>query len=127
MAAFSSAAFSTSAFSVNAFDFYIPPPAILQGGHFGFDEKKRRKRWDSDLSEERRRKEQLQTAFYGLPEAEQEVAAEAIFGEAAEPEWAPVAMDTRRFMRALDIIEKLIDSEMQERDDTEIMLMGWMQ
>ena len=44
-----------------------PPPEILLGGHFGFDEKKRDAQWAKDRKLEAQRKLKLQEALFGLP------------------------------------------------------------
>jgi len=47
---------------------------IPLGGHFGFDEKGRKKKWDEELSLEAQRKEKLKEALFGLPpEAREEI------------------------------------------------------
>jgi len=47
----------------------IPPtPVELPiGGHFGFDEKKRDKQWESEKKLEAQRKQKLHEAIFGLP------------------------------------------------------------
>ena len=44
-----------------------PPSDILLGGHFGFDEKKRDKQWESERKVEAQRKQKLHEAIFGLP------------------------------------------------------------
>ena len=47
----------------------VPPPPsdIILGGHFGFDEKKRDKKWAQEQKLEAQRKRKLQEALFGLP------------------------------------------------------------
>lgn len=48
----------------------VPPPTpsdILLGGHFGFDEKKRDKKWAQEQKLEAQRKRKLQEVLFGLP------------------------------------------------------------
>jgi hypothetical protein len=40
---------------------------IPLGGHFGFDEKKRDKQWESERKVEAQRKQKLHEAIFGLP------------------------------------------------------------
>ena len=49
-----------------------PPAEILLGGHFGFDEKKRKKQWDEEKQSEEKRALKLREALFGLPPAERE-------------------------------------------------------
>jgi len=44
-----------------------PPSDIFLGGHFGFDEKKRDKKWAQEQKLESQRKKKLQEALFGLP------------------------------------------------------------
>lgn len=44
-----------------------PITETVIGGHFGFDEKGRKKKWDEELSLEAQRKEKLKEALFGLP------------------------------------------------------------
>ena len=44
-----------------------PITEAVIGGHFGFDEKGRKKKWDEELSLEAQRKEKLKEALFGLP------------------------------------------------------------
>jgi hypothetical protein len=48
----------------------VPPPTpsdIPLGGHFGFDEKKRDKKWAQEQKLEAQRKRKLQEVLFGLP------------------------------------------------------------
>ena len=45
----------------------IPPIELPIGGHFGFDEKKRDKQWESEKKLEAQRKQKLHEAIFGLP------------------------------------------------------------
>ena len=47
----------------------VTPPVIEAplGGHFGFDEKKRDKQWESERKVEAQRKQKLHEAIFGLP------------------------------------------------------------
>jgi hypothetical protein len=69
---FSAGAFSTSAFSTNAFAFDTVASEFPLGGHFGFDEKKRKKQWDEEKQGEEKRALKLREALFGLPPAERE-------------------------------------------------------
>lgn len=72
MSGFSAGAFSTSAFSTNAFAFDTVASEFPLGGHFGFDEKKRKKQWDEEKQGEEKRALKLREALFGLPPAERE-------------------------------------------------------
>ena len=72
MSGFSAGAFSTAAFSTNAFAFDTVAPEFPLGGHFGFDEKKRKKQWDEEKQGEEKRALKLREALFGLPPAERE-------------------------------------------------------
>jgi hypothetical protein len=69
---FSAGAFSTAAFSTNAFAFDTVASEFPLGGHFGFDEKKRKKQWDEEKQGEEKRALKLREALFGLPPAERE-------------------------------------------------------
>ena len=100
--------------------------AALTGGHFGFDEKKRRKRWEKELESEQGRLKVLREAFYGLPEPAREEAAEAIFDAPAPPKgqpWRPIAVDYARTYAALQEIERIFEREMAEIDDEEVIML----
>jgi len=45
----------------------VPIIDIPLGGHFGFDEKKRDKQWESERKVEAQRKQKLHEAIFGLP------------------------------------------------------------
>jgi hypothetical protein len=47
----------------------VTPPVIEAplGGHYGFDEKKRDKQWESERKVEAQRKQKLHEAIFGLP------------------------------------------------------------
>jgi len=52
----------------------VAPQEILLGGHFGFDEKHRKQKWDKELGLEAQRKKRLKEALFGLsPEAREEI------------------------------------------------------
>ena len=72
MSGFSASAFSTAAFSTNAFAFDTVASEFPLGGHFGFDEKKRKKQWDEEKQGEEKRALKLREALFGLPPAERE-------------------------------------------------------
>ena len=72
MSGFSAGAFSTAAFSTNAFAFDTVASEFPLGGHFGFDEKKRKKQWDEEKQGEEKRALKLREALFGLPPAERE-------------------------------------------------------
>lgn len=44
-----------------------PPSDLVLGGHFGFDEEKRDKQWDSDRKAENQRRNKLRKELFGLP------------------------------------------------------------
>jgi hypothetical protein len=69
---FSASAFSTAAFSTNAFAFDTVASEFPLGGHFGFDEKKRKKQWDEEKQGKEKRALKLREALFGLPPAERE-------------------------------------------------------
>ena len=72
MSGFSASAFSTAAFSTNAFAFDTVASEFPLGGHFGFDEKKRKKQWDEEKQGKEKRALKLREALFGLPPAERE-------------------------------------------------------
>ncbi len=125
MAAFYDQSFSTSGFSVTAFDFGATPPApdVLHGGHFGFDEKTRRKRWDSELSAEEERKRILHEAFYGLPvEVREEITAQP---EVAIEQAAVSAVDYQAMLGEIQALARRVAElgiqQLNDQDDEDIV------
>ncbi len=125
MAAFYDQSFSTSGFSVTAFDFGATPPApdVLHGGHFGFDEKTRRKRWDSELSAEEERKRILREAFYGLPvEVREEITAQP---EQAIDVAAETVLDYTKMLRQIEELARRINQygvdKLDQQDDDDML------
>ena len=87
------------------------------GGHFGFDEKKRNKRWKEDLDAERERRETLIAAFNGLPDRAKPEAVEAISGaESISINWQPIAVDVESFHAAI-MKMAIIKAMRQDEDD----------
>lgn len=101
---FNSAIFNNAIFNVGD----VTPS--VRGGHFGFDEKKRGKRLKDELEAERERRETLKALLFGIPEAEQPVVAEQVFGVREVDDWTPF-VDTRpAYEAALSQLKALAES-----------------
>jgi hypothetical protein len=93
-----------------------PPAAVVTGGHFGFDERKRKKRFDEEREDEERRKKVLREALFGLPpEEREEVTAQP---EVAIERAAQTEVDYSRMLTQIQAIQDRIDEiERQDEED----------
>lgn len=94
---------------------------VFLGGHFGFDEKKKR-RFEKDYEDEQERRKALQKAFGLLPEEEKVEVAAALTGE-PEPviDWAPFVIDHQKFLAALLKIEQAVKFAREESEVMELI------
>lgn len=98
--------------------------AVLRGGHFGFDDKKRAKRIKDEVDAERRRKEIIAAAFAKLTEPEKKVAAAGIVGRAqTSVNWEPIVIDVARYKKALKVIESTLEIMRDEQDIEDMLTM----
>ena len=125
MAAFYDQSFSTSGFSVTAFDFGSTPPAppVITGGHFGFDEQKRGKRWKKERELEEERRSILRDALYGLPvEAREQITVQP---EVAIAEAAVSVVDYRAMLAEIEALARRINEmgihRLDEQDEDDIV------
>lgn len=93
-------------------------PQVMRGGHFGFDEKKRKKRFDEEREQAEERRNLLVKAFNGLPEQVKPEAVEAIAGDVPQVNWTYYAEQIERFQFAMAQI--VIAKAM--RDDAEDLM-----
>ena len=125
MASFSDGAFdSAGAFDPAAWDFGSPVIPVLTGGHFGFDEKKRKRRFDEELGAEQARKLALQKAFGLLPEPVQEQVAAEVAQTTEKIDWTPIAVDPARYAYAIARIESRLQDIEEEQELNELIQMG---
>jgi len=91
---------------------------IMRGGHFGFDEKKRKKRFDEEREQAEERKRLLVKAFNGLPEQAKPEAVEAIAGDVPQVDWTHYAeqIELFKFAMAQIVIAKAM------RDDADDLM-----
>ena len=103
-------------------------PSVPIGGHFGFDEHKRKKRFDEEREDEERRKKVLREALFGLPpEQREEVTAQP---EVAIERSAQTEVDYSRMLARIQSIQDRIDEiERQDEEDlrevTELIRAGF--
>ena len=109
-----------------------PVDVQLTGGHFGFDEKKRGKRWKKERELEEKRRSILREALYGLPvEAREQITVQP---EVAIAEAAVSVVDYRVLLAEIEALAKSINElgihRRDEQDNydiaeiTELIAMG---
>jgi hypothetical protein len=104
---FNSAIFNNAVFNTGA---VTPVPT---GGHFGFDEKKRKKRFKEELAAEATRREALQAALFGVPESQQEAVAQEVFGVPVVEDWTPYVDTAVRFDAVLASLKQVAETMRQ--------------
>lgn len=99
--------------------FEAPVAQPLRGGHFGFDEKHRDKRWKKEQEEEDARRERLHTALYGLPPAERELVTSA-----PEQTIAVAAKSVTASKELMARIAAVMEEQQDENDIVEMFMKG---
>lgn len=103
----------------NAWRGATTPAPANRGGHFGFDEKHRKKRFDKEFDDEAARKEALRIAFYGLPVVERE-----LVSAAPEQTIAQAALTKKGSAALMAKIAAVMDEQQDENGVIELFYAG---
>ena len=96
---------------------------VAIGGHFGYDEKKRKKRWNAELTNETQRKRKLRVELYGLPPEARETITTAPAATIARA--AITQIDYEALMNQVKVLKRrlAIEQDEIEQDESEIEML----
>ena len=97
-----------------------PPIIVVNGGHFGYDEKKRGKLWDAEKKNEKQRKRKLRAELFGLPPEVRETITTSPGATIARA--AVTQIDYQVLMHQVQVLKRRIEIEHDENEIEMLLL-----